>query len=423
MYIQYDKQVLDNGLTIVGLERQTHSVCIDIKMNAGSLRDNQYHGLAHAFEHMLFKGTKTRDFSQISQELEELGAGYNAGTSLEFIDVYAKLPHRNFTGVFDIFTDMMFNSLFLQDEWAREKLTIDQEIKRYSDDLFQFTHDNAMLGAFSHNGSVSKMAHPIIGYIESVAALTPKELKEFHQKFCVPSNTVISVVGQVDFDKFVDDVAVHPLWAADNYALPSAIEGVDIYNQDFSQKSLLKEGSHQSCINGIIPNKGRLEDSVDKAALMVLSEILGGGQSSRYFKKIREEHGMAYSVGAINQALQQVGHYVFYCLYDTKNRDCIIDIVNKEIQEIRENGVYDHELSIRKNNIADSVLMQIEDNQNLARLLSKYALWDSLTTMEEEITVVQQLTNDDIIRAANQLVNAFESKPNNKGFLCTVDPA
>ena len=423
MLIDYKKHVADNGLTIIGFERDTHSVCVDIGIGAGSFMDGDTKGLSHAFEHMLFKGTQSITCSEIVQEMDKLGVTQNAFTNYEDVVLYAKMPHRNLFQVFDILTDMTFNSAFLQEEWDKEKLTIMQETSAYRDDLFSFTYGEAMLRAFSDDALVplSPMAYPIIGYDEDVQGLTADSFKDFHSKYCIPSNMVISVVGNVDFDKFVEHVMLNTEWSSSCSEKPMVVGGLDSL-KDFNHQQLSKVGNSQSCMVGVIPNNGRLCNLRDYVALTVLSSILGKGFNSRYFRKIREEQGMAYSVGASCYSHQDVGFYMFDCMYDTKNQDAIIDIVNNELSDIQNNGVTEDELLIKRNNVIDNVLMKIEHNISLAHLLTKAVRNGKDELIDQEVEIAINLEQEDIVRVANQLINVFSDQPNNHGILCTVDP-
>ena len=135
---------LDNGLTIV-TESMPHleSAALGVWVMAGSRNETQnQHGISHLLEHMAFKGTKSRSALQIAEEIENVGGELNAATSVETTAYYARVLKPEVSHATDILYDILANSIFDEQELAREKHVILQEIGAALDTPDDIVFDN-----------------------------------------------------------------------------------------------------------------------------------------------------------------------------------------------------------------------------------------------------------------------------------------
>ena len=140
----FTKTILKNGLRVITVPIQDNpAVTVLVMVEAGSKYETkETNGISHFLEHMVFKGTPRRPkASDISKELDGLGAQYNAFTSQEFTGYYAKVDPKHFDHALDIITDMYQNPLFLESEINKEKGVITEEIKMYNDLPQKHVHD------------------------------------------------------------------------------------------------------------------------------------------------------------------------------------------------------------------------------------------------------------------------------------------
>ncbi len=139
----YRKTVLPNGVRVVS-EANDHiqSVSLGIWVRAGSRYEPQHlNGICHFIEHMLFKGTPSRDAYTIAKEIDSVGGVLNAFTSKEFTAFYAKVLKEDLELAVDLLTDIFLNSIFPEDEILREKQVICQEIHQLEDNPEELVHE------------------------------------------------------------------------------------------------------------------------------------------------------------------------------------------------------------------------------------------------------------------------------------------
>src|SRR6266496_4004101 len=197
--------VLPNGLTVL-LRRDTSApvVAIVTRVKAGYLDEtDDIVGIAHVLEHMFFKGTTRRGVGEIAKETKASGGYLNAHTIYDNTTYFTVLPASGFAAGLDIQADAYANSLIDAGELAKELEVIIQEAKRKADTpealavetLYELIHD----------------AHRIrrwrIGREAGLRALTREKLVAFYKNFYRPSNTILTIVGDVDADATMSRVA------------------------------------------------------------------------------------------------------------------------------------------------------------------------------------------------------------------------
>ena len=140
MYIRHN---LNNGVRIVAEEiKYVNSVSLGIWVKAGSRNENiNNNGVSHFIEHMLFKGTKTRNAKEIASAIDKIGGQLNAFTAKECTCFYAKVLDTHFDIALDILSDMFFNSAFSEKEIEKEKGVVLEEISMYEDSPEDLVHD------------------------------------------------------------------------------------------------------------------------------------------------------------------------------------------------------------------------------------------------------------------------------------------
>ena len=191
----WKKTTLENGLRIVTEEvPYVHSAVVGIWVKAGSRNENdKNHGISHLIEHLLFKGTEKRTAKQIAQELETVGGSINAFTTKEYTCYYAKVLDEHIDLAVDILADMFFNSLFDEQEIAKEKNVIIEEIKMYEDSPDELIHDLFAQTVLRNH----PLGRTIIGTKESVNSITLSDILSYMNENYTPNNTVIAAAGNI----------------------------------------------------------------------------------------------------------------------------------------------------------------------------------------------------------------------------------
>src|SRR4051812_16339154 len=190
------RTTLPNGLTV--LIQEEHSapvVAIVTYVKAGYFDESDdQNGLAHALEHMFFKGTKKRGVGDIAKETKASGGYLNAHTIYDNTTYYTVLPASGFARGLEIQADAYANSVIDSGELAKEMEVIIQEAKRKSDNpsavatetLYEALHD------------VHRMRRWRIGREAGLRSFTRDKMNGFYRNFYRPSNTILSISGDVD---------------------------------------------------------------------------------------------------------------------------------------------------------------------------------------------------------------------------------
>lgn len=291
---------LANGLRIVS-ERMNHAstVSLGVWISAGS-RDEapDQHGLAHLLEHMAFKGTARRTARQIAEEIEAVGGDINAATSIEYTCYTARTLEEDLPLAVDILADILMNSSFADDELAREKGVILQEIAAVEDTPDDLVYDMFMARVFADQ----PLGRPILGTPDTVSAFDASAIRAYLSAHYTAGRMVIAAAGAVDHATLVDLVssAFADLPGAprnDRAAAPPTH-----YTGGETRRVARTDQSHL-----VIGFRGQPFTGAAHYPLQVLATVMGGGLSSRLFQEVREMRGLAYAIDAFHWAFTDTG--------------------------------------------------------------------------------------------------------------------
>ncbi|HAE43401.1 MAG TPA: peptidase M16, partial [Clostridiales bacterium] len=193
------KIIMDNGLRVV-FEKIDHvqSVSTGIWVGAGSINETTINnGISHMIEHMLFKGTKTRSAFDIAEEIDSMGGQINAFTTKECTGYYTKVASYFFDKSLEILSDMMFNSVFDEEELEKEKKVILEEILMYEDSPEDFVHE--LLTKISFEGNA--ISYPILGDFQSVNSIDRQAIEDYMDNYYTSDNVVVSIVGNTTLEE------------------------------------------------------------------------------------------------------------------------------------------------------------------------------------------------------------------------------
>ncbi|MDD4316776.1 MAG: pitrilysin family protein, partial [Clostridia bacterium] len=280
-----------NGLRLwIKTMKNTRSISMGVFVGAGSMNETpENNGVAHFIEHMVFKGTSKRTAFQIVDEMESFGIQINAFTSKNMTAFYTVSIDEYAEKCMDMLSDLYYNATFTDENIQKEKGVVLEEISMSEDD----SEDLCMeLLCKAHFGN-DQLATPILGSAESVRGLDRAAIKEFMARYYRSDNTLISVVGNISAENAVDLIKKY-FEINGEYCLPAIITK----EKAKPQKQYLKKTKEIEQANvGISFPSFSLSDKQSSTASLV-TNMLGGGMSSRLFQKLREELGLVYNIYA-----------------------------------------------------------------------------------------------------------------------------
>ena len=327
----------------------TSSVGVFVKTGSKDEADNEA-GISHVLEHMIFKGTPSRNYFQISEETDYLGSSINAHTTKEQTVFFINALSEYLNETLDILFDIVVNSTIDKDELEKEKDVIIEEIRMYKDSPDDLVSELNVSDAIS--GQYGK---PIIGTEESVRSFTPEMIKKYYKERYTKDNIAISVSGKFNKEQIIakveeyfgklDEVKTDRRKSADF----DFNAGRNSYTKDINQ------------VNICISHKGLSIFDEDKIYVNIASGVIGGSMSSRLFQEIREKKGLAYSVYTYNQNFSEGGVLSTYIGTNKESYEEAIEITLKEFKKLREEGITENELQKAKNKQLSRMAFSMEN--------------------------------------------------------------
>ena len=393
--LNYEITTLDNGIRVI-TETVNHVqfMSMGFWVGVGSRYENeQQWGITHFIEHMLFKGTDRRTAEEISGAVDAVGGQLNAFTSKENTCYYIKTLTEDFPLAMDVLSDMFLNSRFDNEEIAKEREVIIEEIKMYEDTPDDLVHDMLSENLWPDH----PLGRTILGTEESIAVFDHDMLKDYMQQYYTGSNIVVSVVGNISHAQVVDAVKAAlggiPKGQPNQCQLAGKAQaGVNLTYKEIAQS--------QICVG--MPGVAKEDDRL--FPLSILNTYLGGGMSARLVKKIREEEGLAYSVYSYNGSYTDTGAFVISVGTRPENCQRVIDIILEELDDVRRNGITQDELNKSFSQLKGSLFMGLETvNSRMNKLGRSMLIYDRVITPEENVDELSKVTVADVKALAEDM--------------------
>jgi zinc protease len=396
------KWVLPDGLTVIVKEDRSAPVAsVQAWCATGSINEDERlgAGLSHILEHMLFKGTKTQSNSAIAQKVQDVGGYINAYTSFDRTVFWIDVPKAGVSTALDVLSDAMMNSTLPPDEYAKEQEVIRREFAMGFDDPDRMA--GQLLFATAYQRHPYRL--PVIGQLEIYNQLTQEQVMQYYKSRYVPNNLTFVVVGDVDAEKIRQQLAdffkaypeksVKPIYIPEEPPQLGRREAHQEFPTELTRLSLawhVPEVTHP-----------------DVPALDLLSSILGEGRSSRLYRRVRDEAGLAYSVSAFSYTPGDPGLFGLDATVEPGKREATQERMLQIIAEVKQAGVTAEELTKAKKMSLSHHLGSLTTMRGQASDIgSNWLLTRNLNFSRDYLDAVQKVTLDDIKRvAAKYLTN------------------
>jgi predicted Zn-dependent peptidase len=401
----YKRIKLPNGVRVVLVPQPAAaSVTFQANYEVGSRYEpDSLIGASHFIEHMCFKGTKRRPSTKlISQELDAVGAEYNAYTDYDHTSYHVRLqPDKLALGV-DIIEDMVHGALYRAKDCQSEVGVISEELNMYEDNPMMTVNEQMQEELFP-NATIGRR---IGGTPATVAAIKRAEMIKYFKQYYRPSRMVVVVAGNFDpaeAERLI--VAKYgEMWEPKTKAKP--------YKRWRSPKTgrgpvcrVVTKPTEQAQLS--IGWEGLPFGHAQSAALAVLGNILGGTMSSRLMISIRDQHGLAYFIHTNMQAFQDTGVFLIQSGLAKDNVAAALELVAKELKAIKAKPVTSKELKRSQENIKGRLLLGLEETMNLAGWYARRELLaKKIVTPEQRIQQIMEVTAADVQRVAKQVLQS-----------------
>ncbi len=388
---------LDNGLTV--LLEENHSapvVAVNVWVKVGSAceEDGEY-GIAHVHEHMVFKGTEKRGVGEIARIIEGDGGDINAFTSFDETVYYVVIAGRFLDTALDVLSDAMENSSFDAQELQKELQVVLEEIRRGEDS----PQRNLSERLFSEAYTVHPYRRPVIGSKESVSGFTREKIINFYKKWYSPNNMVLVVVGDFDTRKVVPKIK-ETFGTLKPRTLPECL-----IPEEPAQKEMRAVVFDKKVQEGYFSLAFHTTDARndDTPVLDVISNILGGGDSSRLYRRVKEDKGLVSNIYSYSFTPKYPGLFAVGGTLDPDKAGGAFSEIIKETYLLKYEPVSYEELSRAKVNIESNSIYTKETMQGQAQKLGYYEVEAGDYKYEDEyLKKVSLVTQEDIIRVARK---------------------
>ncbi len=387
----FHTHTLKNGLQIVGQPMPDfESVAVSYYVSTGS-RD-EYNpdiaGVSHFLEHMVFKGTKTLDWQQITLEFNKIGAELNAFTSNEATVFYAHVLGEYLDKAVSLLSDMMYPRLD-ESDFQMEKEVIVNEIARSEDRPYNRASRRMMQTYFGNH----PLGHDVLGTRESIRGMQIEQMRDYWRRRYAANNLILSIAGNFEWEHFVQLAEQH----CDNWRIGDAGRVVEPYEPAHAINNVMVDPKLKQQIMILAMPAVDVRDP-DYYAAILGGSILGDSDGSRLYWNIHQK-GLAESASANLWGLEGTGILMMEANSTPEEAPRVLKLLRAELDSLLDDGIYEDELQRAKDKWISHLVLSSEST--FARMRSLAADWVTegrLISVDEEIERFERITTKDVIR-------------------------
>ncbi|HXG91746.1 MAG TPA: pitrilysin family protein [Blastocatellia bacterium] len=402
----YKKVQLKNGMTVLLMEQhEVPIISFNLIVKAGSVADPAgKEGTASMTAELLRKGTKTRSADQIASELDFIGGLFDATATFDYTGGVAEFVKKDISKGLDLFSDVLMNPMFPQEEVAKLVKQRVDEIKADKDQA------PAVIGTYfaSYLYGSHPYARPVGGDEKSVASITRDDVVKFYKNYYAPSNVILAVVG--DFATAEMEQMLAAKFGAWNGTAAAAVNVPE--PASFQGKKLLlvdKPDSTQTFFQ--IGNVGIARTNPDRVFIQVVNTLFGGRFTSMLNTELRIKTGLTYGARSSFSQRKQRGPFAIFTYTRNETTERAIDMALEVLKRLHEKGITEEELKSAKEYIKGQFPPTIETSDQLAALIAQlefygldasdvnnfYAKIDSMTMADAQRVIKQYFPVDNLV--------------------------
>lgn len=418
--LQHSVQILDSGLELVRIPMASiSSVTALVLGNTGSRYEKPaQQGLAHFFEHMVFKGTKKYPDPQVlASTIDAVGAQSNAFTSKEYTGYYVKAASKHLERSLDVLSDMLLQPLIKPEDIEREKGVIIEEINMYADSPMQDIDNVFDQLLFTNQG----LGHDVIGTKETVNAMTHQDFLDLLSNWYGLSNLTLVLAGDA---KVVDAAStvelVSRLFGGEKKPQEKRVDhrievapllsGATTWkgSERLQVKTKQTEQAHL-----MLGWPGLVRSDQRRYALALLSIVLGGNMSSRLFTEVREKRGLCYYVHSTVDYYHDAGVFGAAAGVDPRRIHEAIQVIIDEFQQLSlaKRAITQDELDRAREFAMGTLVLSLEDSQSVAQYYGvRQLLQREIDPPDRVIERLKAVTLDEVNQLAQTLLKPGEMR-------------
>lgn len=403
-----EKITLTNGLTCL-LQKIPAAASTGAALYlAGGSRFEQEtsQGISYLTQKSLLKGSRERNWQEITEELEFLGADLKSGSDKDYLSVTLKILGKNLERGLALMAESVFYPEFPEREVELERTNLLSEIEKHRDETIKFASELCDRLVFASH----PYRFPVRGEKETVGGLSREALKAWHQKLYHPRNMVLSLAGDLDPERIKPRLEEYfgAFKGEGKFTLPKK-QPVLLPKKTETIREIRKK-EQLSLVLGY-PAPSSLSSEFTR--FLMLNYALSG-MGARFFIEIREKLGLAYMVHTVYQPYKEGGVFKLLLGTEPKNQELALKRAREEIGKVAEKGLTQKELQLGKRYYLG--LLEIEKQKNLFRA-ERSALYElnglGYDFLDHLAGKVKQVTLEEI----NQMGNKYFKYPDSLALI------
>ena len=375
---------LENGLRVASREMPgIETAAVGLYADTGSrFESERLNGIAHLFEHMVFKGAGGRSAREISEAIEDVGGDLNAATDRDSTSFTASVMAEHIPLGVELIADLILKPHFAEPDLEREKQVVLQELGEARDTPSDLIFEELQAAAFTDQ----PLGRSILGSEESIEAIAVEDLHAWRETQYRGGTLSLVAAGKVDHDRLVALAEKHlgalPPGICDP-PVPSTFTGGDRVGRTASDQAHLALG---------YGGPGQLDE--DYYAARLFSDAVGGGMSSRLFQQLREDKGLAYTIYAMLMPWRDCGMFAVYAA-TARRESTAAAVLIEEVLTQAAKDMSQRELDRVRTQARAGLLMSLESSWGQAHYVARMlSLHGRLVEPKEVIAELNSVTLD-----------------------------
>ncbi len=397
---EWQISTLDNGLKVMILENhQVPQVNISTTIKVGAKNETDFfHGATHLLEHLiLFRGTDKMTGEEVGAAMTDHGAYFNGYTSADWTDFVISLPKENLDFALGIHADMLFRSNFPAEEIDKERQAVLEEININEDNPTGKAYWSTLKELYGNH----PYSRSVLGTVERVSNVPRDSVYAYYKRYYAPNNMTMVIVGDIDATQTLQKVR-------EQFGdFPKGWEAEDIYapppvKENVTEIEIKKDVSQAYLMMSMIGPKA---DSPDQFAIDIMTNLLGSGESSRLWKKLKGELALVYSANFTYEMNKYEGMAFSLVSLDPSNIPAAEKAINDILNEVKQNGFTEKELRKAKNSIKTGYYASMERGLNTADNYARYDSFIGYQYIENYPNNIEKVTLADLNAVAQKYLN------------------
>ncbi|MBC2579782.1 pitrilysin family protein [Clostridium sp. DJ247] len=394
------QKVLSNGIRLTTIKKDTQIMSLHIGIKMGAIyEETSEKGISHFIEHMLFKGTRSRNNETLNFNLEELGGEYNAYTDNNCTVYSITALSEGLEKSVELLADMIINPIFPEDELEKERDVILAEIRTSKDDIEDYSYKKVNEMAFTK----SPLRYETIGSEKTINKFTRKRLLDFYNKYYLPNNCCISIVSPFEHSDVTDIVCKYfNDWLQKEFERRNVI----VENNIPGKKVSYKKNIEQSTIIYLYTFHNISKD--EELALRILNHKFGESANSILFRELREQRGLAYDVYTDLDLTNHIKTLYIYTAVSEENVEEAIKVIDQCIEKIKnEQVIFDEStIGLMKKVLKTAVAFTLEDSTDTGNyVLHQMIDEEDILKFVSDMRDLEKIKKEDIYNVARKVFN------------------